>query len=36
MERTINGYTVSNFEKLMWADFKELHVDPRLKDIEFD
>ena len=35
MERTINGYTVSNFEKLMWGDFKELHVDSRLKDIEF-
>ena len=35
LERTINGYTVSNFEKLMCGDFKE-YVDPILKDIGFD
>lgn len=35
LERTINGYTVSNFEKIMLDGFQEL-VDSNLRDIEFN
>lgn len=35
LERTINGYIVSNFEKIMLDGFQEL-VDPNLRDIEFN